>query len=66
MRYFVVTYFMLNTRGIKLGSEPVVFKFYCPSVIDHTSLAFSRMLLEYGRSIGRSGSNVLIESIVGV
>ena len=63
MRYFVVTYYMLNTRGTKLGCEPVVFKFYAPGVIDHTSRAFSRMLLEYGRSIGFSGSNVLIESV---
>ncbi len=65
MRFFVVTYYMLNSRGTKLGSEPVVFKFYAPGVIDHSSRAFSRMLLEYGRSIGRSGSHVEIISVEG-
>ena len=63
MRFFQVEFYMLNNRGTKLGSEPVVFKFYAPGVIDHTSRAFCRMLLEYGRSIGRSGSNVQIISV---
>ena len=63
MRFFQVKFYMLNNRGTKLGSEPVIFKFYAPGVIDHTSRAFSRMLLEYGRSIGRSGSQVEIISV---
>ena len=63
MRFFTVTYNMLNNRGTKLGSLPVVFKFYAPGIINPYGLAFARMLLEYGRSIGRSGSQVEIISI---
>ena len=63
MRFFVVTYYMLNNRGTKLGLDPVVFKFYAPGVINPYGLAFARMLLEYGRSIGRSGSCVEIISV---
>ena len=63
MRCWIITFYMLNTRGTKLGSEPVVLRFYGPSYLNTSCLSFQRMLLEYGRSIGRSGSCVEIISV---
>lgn len=63
MRAYTVTYFMVNSRGTKLGSEPVVFRFYSSSSLDTECLSFQRMLLDYGRAIGRSGSFVEIISV---
>ena len=60
---YTVTYYMVNSRGTKLGSEPVKFSFYSSSSLNTESLSFQRMLLEYGRAIGRSGSYVEIISI---
>ena len=59
-RFYKVTFYMLNARGMKLGSSPVVLCFYSVSDFDFDSLSCRRMLLEYGRSIGRSGSVVEI------
>lgn len=63
MRAWVVSFFMVNSRGTKLGSDPIVFRFYAPSSLDSSCLSFQRMLLDYGRSIGRSGSYVEIISV---
>ena len=63
MRFYRVAYYMLNNRGIKLGSDPVVLCFYSSSILNTEGLPFQRMLLEYGRAIGRSGSTVEIVSI---
>ena len=63
MRFFIITYFMINSRGIRLGSDPIVFRFYSSSSLDTECLSFQRMLLEYGRALGRSGSYVEIISL---
>lgn len=63
MRCYIITYFMINTRGMRLGSEPIVFRFYSSSSLDTECLSFQRMLLEYGRALGRSGSYVEIISL---
>ena len=63
MRAYTVTFFMVNSRGTKLGSDPIVFRFYGPSAIDTCCLAFQRMCLDYGRSIGHVGSFVEIVSV---
>lgn len=63
MRAYTVTYYMVNARGTKLGSEPIVFRFYSSSSLDTECLSFQRMLLDYGRALGRSGSYVEIISV---
>ena len=62
MRHYKIEFYMVNTRGTKLGSQ-VVFKFYSESSLNTECMAFRRMLLEYGRALGRSGSYVEIISI---
>lgn len=62
MRHYKVEFYMVNSRGTKLGS-PVVLRFYSDSSLNTECLAFRRMLLDYGRAIGRTGSYVEIISI---
>lgn len=62
MRHYKVEFYMVNSRGTKLG-DPVVLKFYSDSGLDTECLAFRRMLLDYGRALGRTGSYVEIISI---
>lgn len=62
MGLYNVKFKMMNTRGIQVGGK-IDFNFYSTSELDTKCAAFLRMLLEYGRAIGRSGSYVEIISI---
>jgi hypothetical protein len=62
MRHYKVEFYMVNSRGTKLG-DPVVLRFYSGSDLDTECLAFRRMLLDYGRAVGRTGSYVEIISL---
>ena len=63
MRQYIVTYYLANINGVRIGAIPIVMRFYGPSNIDMKSKAFIRMLVEYGRVIGAKGSSVDIISV---
>ncbi len=63
MRAYVISFYMMNTRGTRLNSDPIVFRFYSSSNLNTECLSFQRMLVEYGRALGYSGSFVDIISI---
>ena len=63
MRQYIVTYYLANINGVRIGAIPIVMRFYGPSNMNTKGKAFIRMLVEYGRAIGAKGSSVDIISI---